>query len=174
MKSKFFKRILLGYVFTVFSFLNIANAGLIPFNIGSGLNSDQITYTFAAINVDTIESSGFTSIFNTIHDHSTNSTMLLDLYSGGVWTNVFAYNPGVGWSTTLDVIFASPINFTQLTGVTQMRLRASTYVGWMFHTSSNTTGTFDLKSTNVPEPSTLAIFTLGVFCMASRLFKKQY
>jgi hypothetical protein len=37
----------------------------------------------------------------------------------------------------------------------------------------NSIGRIDLPNTNVPEPSTLAIFALGIMGLASRRFKKQ-
>jgi hypothetical protein len=86
---------------------------------------------------------------------------------GGIFTAPIAFN--------IDV---APHNIVEYKGVFRGRPSHVDHINkYFFSYSYNVnTGLFvaNLKGVHIPEPSILAIFTIGMFGLASRRFKKQF
>jgi len=105
---------------------------------------------------------GFTDVGNLVRQNSAD----INLHAS------YGNNIGMSWHTGGNV--ASNSNWGQNSSVAMVSLRS----GWAFNNGNNFSSVqervlFSLNSVEVPEPSTLAIFALGIMGLASRRFKKQ-
>ena len=76
---------------------------------------------------------------------------------------------GCAWegSYTVDILNLSNLSTLQ-DGVANFEIRANSSDGWSLDYAK-----LSIETASVPEPSTLAIFALGIMGLASRRFKKQ-
>lgn len=222
MKVKFLKTALLGFVISVSSLVNVANAGLI--NIGALTSNDDGSTTVISDTLNSLEwlrwdqladltyaetlaqiSSGAYSGWNIAGVNEAN--LFLDaLYNGAAHG---CSNNTTSNLTCLSNGSFSSADYTTLLGDSWTRGTASRDVAWFYDDtitdnsagylfltsgvsnskwnthgtiastdswahSNNSIGWLMYRSTSeVPEPSTLAIFALGMMGLASRRFKKQ-
>jgi hypothetical protein len=190
MKFKLLKAIFVGAILT---FTTIANAGLIHYNN----TTDTWTYSdFAKTNIGNY-------IFNGNGELAGDGGTIIGGGSHFLWqAGTNGGGAGVwNWSSYTDYYFPSGYQvevvgaqWTNLeardinrgSGVLGLQLLNSTYVGasmaegqkldgvFTYDTSSGSaTWSYKANNVDVPEPSTLAIFALGMIGLASRRFKKQ-
>ncbi len=178
-----------GLIFSVIS--SSSNAGLIDFsdNFGDGSTSFSKTITGSGLDVGTI------ATFNNVKAESFGNDFYLSgglgLGSGGL---------GYTWDVSFDkdvtltgLLFAFARNFTEfdIQGSTVAANDGAlatpmTFLAGNSYTFSTdkrlSTGfggvifyqwNFDAVTTSVPEPSTLAIFAIGLMGLVARRFKKQ-
>jgi len=165
------KAALAGLVLSVSGF---ANAGLILHNSGTATtftlsNFNEVTFSFSSEFVDTISLANFGGGY--IHTHAGTLTQsTIDIFDGTNWLNVFTSSIAVS-QANLSTIYTSPITFTGL-NISGLRLSSTIFQNQSYH-NVNSSMSYTLSGTAVPEPSTLAIFALGIIGLASRRFKKQ-
>ena len=172
MKYRTFKSAFIGLVLSV---SGVAHAGLIIIH-GSGIftggpatfaNFEVATFAFTTLEVNTLTITDFGSGYINPGFHGPYNSFI-DLYDGATWINIF--DSGViSVDTNLSVLWAGTLSFSSL-NVSGIRIRANSPSPYAYH-NVNTTMKYNLAK--VPEPSTLAIFALGMIGFASRRFKKR-
>lgn len=187
MNIKMLKAALAGLVLSVSS---IANAGLITFD-GNGVMSNDYTDSYIGIG-DTYTQGGFIlSVGLGDHFDSMNSSGLswhngsananydnwaYLTYSGGLF-DLFSFN---FTQYSGDVLYSNTYGPVSL-GIGSHTVNALSQSWVAFSPSGNGSSDFNFLTIDnisaaasaVPEPSTLAIFALGIMGLASRRFKKQ-
>ncbi|MFT5298150.1 MAG: hypothetical protein ACI9VT_002592 [Psychroserpens sp.] len=198
MKFKLLKTVVLGFLLSMSSF---ANAGLITLNSGTGaVNGNSLDFAGLFITLSGggrdvgapyADSNG---VYNTINgqyptsndivfsfdDLVENVTLSFDPYGletsgrGALWVEVFNGLISLGSQKILDGAFhtESLSSFGPMTSFVVNNgcstASGDTSCSWV---SQYNAVSFDVAA--VPEPSTLAVFALGLMGFASRRFKKQ-
>jgi len=172
MNIKMLKAALAGLILSVCGF---ANAGLILTQSTATTDTNNVTtfdwatIMFTSQYTDTITLGNMLSGYAHHHGNTDLDTML-NVFDGSTWINVFRADILAG-NILLSSLYSSPITFTGMT-ISGIRLTGNYSVHQMYH-SVSTNMTYTLSGTPVPEPSTLAIFALGMIGLASRKFKIQ-
>mgnify|MGYP005988558707 CR=1 FL=1 len=198
MKFKFITSVFAVVVFTISSISGIANAGLINFEDLSPPTSGAVPIPVGYNDIDW----GTSSIFNAAGHFSVGAQTLTALtggavsgfnpfstfelklldgglfdFDGGIFVSLFGsqtlsvqgWRDGVGlvsFSNLIDDTSFWPVNGALYKSIDTLR----------FVSSNGNQVIFDnlqISRVDVPEPSTLAIFALGMMGLASRRFKKQ-
>jgi hypothetical protein len=187
MKNKFLKAALVGLFLTVSS---LASAALIIQN--QNVSTNSFSHTFSAFdsslgNLESVTFSFDVSLVGTIFDDDCSSfsdcdgTRTLDLTFNGLskQSAVFIDNNEFNFALSLniaDIVSFDTGDFANWTALGNV-LVSSSCSGDCYNEIGNSTqtGTVSLsyEYSEVPEPSTLAIFALGLMGLASRRFKKK-
>ncbi|KGJ96190.1 PEP-CTERM sorting domain-containing protein [Colwellia psychrerythraea] len=179
MNIKMLKAAFIGFTLSVSC---LANATLIlgtsgsaiyyPSNAASSSNFDRIEFLFASEYVDTITLANFSSgaLF---HDHGSAQAAVIEILTTSGWMNIFSSAISNNVNISILSLYASPVIFTgtMVTGI-RMDVSQHTQVSAAYH-GLGTSWTINTSGTQVPEPSTLAIFALGILGLASRRYNKQ-
>jgi len=195
MNYKFLNTAIIGLILSISSLINVANAGLITYEIST---NTWIYSGFSKTNVGNYKYTGFGVLANDGGTKIGGGSHFLwnaGITGGGVgtynWTDYSDYYFPIGYQ--IEVIGAKWTNIevrsnnqgegvfgyqhlsnTQLIGT---QIANGTVLDGVFtfgSAGSYATWSYVANSTNqVPEPSTLAIFALGMIGLASRRFKKQ-
>jgi hypothetical protein len=198
MNIKMLKAAVAGLVLSVSGF---ANAGLITFNPSGTSTVSQGTDLFWDMLSDNTSTSSLGAVggFNlTGHEDFHFNTSTSDMVNIGTGTGGYLFNLGemIGSSSNWSNI-ADYVGTTDYSGIMNLgdsgifglsfQLAGQTHYGWV--NISENSGTQSILgwgyesiagqalaagvTTSVPEPSTLAIFALGIMGLASRKFKKK-
>jgi hypothetical protein len=196
MKFKFLMTILASLVLSASCLVNVANAGLITvddWHLTTGPNAGLTQSRYS-------DDIFFAISKNTYFDHTAEYEMLdgyhqatWDEYTGVVneYISSFGYLPSdhvhhnnFGWSGYSyegeTRYYFNLADTTQVNGQSKYHIHAGnhdSYTNLNYYQANSFTqwaGFILVKDeVNVPEPSTLAIFALGIMGLASRRFKKQ-
>jgi len=197
MNIKMLKAALAGLIL---SFSGLSNAGLISIsNISGNLYEASFTgpvsYTMttalstnyhAGIRVENVFANSLSSNGTYVSGHSIvsiNGGTDINLYynTNLPWTGGgkdFFLNTGVNWMNLMPALNVGDLlTFTshtfRFTTSADMTLSGAEGNSYISQSGTTALSTFGTATTAVPEPSTLAIFALGIMGLASRRFKKQ-
>lgn len=177
MKSKFLNLIYVALILSTSSLFNTANAGLITDNVDfarywqgnpvaqqSAVVGAGVEFSESFINVDVSDSM---ILFDWLSSVGYSIGAPIQYYR--IWD--MDWIGGTGSITDIDVTFDNITGFNA-SKVTFGNDYIEVAVGGL-SMNTNSFISIELNPTSVPEPSTLAIFALGMMGLASRRFKKQ-
>jgi len=195
MKFKLFKATLVGLLLSVTCLINVANAGLITFDGGASTwdtiyDTSEVDVIFQSSKI--AWGTGYNDLVNVAYTNQNESliidfvalagaTVSLDSFDIGNYlgrNNLTQYSIYDLSDTVTALISASPFVVPYST------ISHSTYTAGLSSTVgirlvlgpdmyNNGLDNVKFSTTSVPEPSTLAIFALGMIGLASRKIKKQ-
>jgi len=198
MRNKFLNAALFGLTLTVGSFANVANAGLITLDGPGATNVDHATATL--INLDSSANGIINDLDLAINITGVSfdlSVSLTHLDTGSAATIWLSDNLNGGhYFTDTNTVFddEAALDFhpnygtssdTSFRSVDLLSIFDGEQIAGTWQLSITNTGCCDGEGddliawsimadvTDVPEPSTLAIFALGIMGLASRQFKKN-
>lgn len=188
MKSKFLNSIFIGLVLTATSIT--ANAGLISetINLSGGTSHDELFSSFDD-NLGTLNSVLFSydiTLAGTIADDEctvfddcegtrtlqVNFNSLTDSDSDFIDNDQFLYELALNVNDTVSFNTSDFTNWTSLTSLSVSSSCSGDCWNVLGAAQLSGTATLSYEYTDVPEPSTFAIFALGIIGLASRRFKK--
>jgi len=200
MNIKMLKAAIAGLVLSVSGF---ANAGLILSDLGSGnygIQLDPISFTLnsnqSAANRMVIEDfyttngtgtgTAISGWLNWSVNGGTNHQIVFETHngffagtSGQIDPNDLLFNftndyatKGIGALSANDVITVSTNNMVFHSNTARIE-NSGPFTAYLLNSVTSISSNVGLTTSSVPEPSTLAIFALGIMGLASRRFKKQ-
>ena len=200
MKYKFLKATIASLAFSASCLVNVANAGLITqwadtvIDFSSEYDSDDWSAAQVLGEPDTFSYDDIETAWAASTKDGTSEYLTLG-FATAVYANgaVIRETYGNGFVTQIDVLDLSDVLHTVWAGVDNSATGAPVNfaVNWAqtaflvkglkIHISTDATSTWEEIdavqlsgfTATVPEPSTLAIFALGMIGLASRRFKKQ-
>jgi hypothetical protein len=189
MNIKMLKVALAGLILSVSGFANASLIEYIYTGTGSGsIGNTNFTDVFFTIteysDTENIQSCGGSCIYLNSNS-ATISLDGIDLFQFTTGTYTFNNNGRLGFSRSSGDLYNifDVGNFDMISALAPIAGNPSliqwnlspvnTSGGVLSFISASTPGTFEARLTSVPEPSSLAIFALGVMGLVSRRFKKQ-
>ncbi len=147
---------------TLITWQNETFTGVSGVSNSDNFDTGFITFTpFVSDSLDDISSAGF------YHIHGTTAILFfIDIFLDGAWNTIFTDTLTVAANVPNIDIIGTPISFTQGL-VSGIRLRASGAVNQAWHLTLGTTTptVFDFNM-DIPEPSSILLFSVGLAGLA--------
>ena len=184
MKFRFLNVLLTTVIFITTSYINTANAGLMTWNFDNVTDGHghsivgQFSYDTSAgtfSNIDLTMMDGISALYTQGSNSGdtgwlANGGLRVDFYDVKFWHSIYLQVTEDIATTVVTKISVTDGGYYYWDTVTSSSIQAFGFTGFLV---LDTAVNGPSASSQVPEPSTLAIFALGVMGLASRRFKKQ-